>query len=95
MVVFGLAEQHISMWWITIGLGGVVVAVVIVLLSLLTSLVKDIEVSVDILWETATTVARNTATTWMLDQTAVATADLGTEVTRHADLLQSIEAGAR
>ncbi len=93
-MIFGLAEADVTLWWITIGLGAVVVAVVIVLLSLLTSLVKDIELSVDILWETATTVARNTATTWMLDQTAVATSDLGTEVVRHANLLESIEAGA-
>ena len=87
-------NAQMSFWTIALGMGLVVEAAVIVLLSMLVSLVKDIETNVDDVWSTAILVARNTATTWMLGQTAVATADLGSEVGRHADLLQS-RAGGR
>ena len=82
-------SQQLSFWTIALGMGVVVEAAVIVLLSMLVSLVKDIERNVDDVWATAILVARNTATTWMLGQTAVATADLGTEVGLHAQLLES------
>ena len=51
--------------------------------------------NVEDVWSTAILVARNTATTWMLGQTAVATADLGAEVGLHAQLLQSKVGGSR
>ncbi|MEO5679508.1 MAG: hypothetical protein ABIS47_07565 [Acidimicrobiales bacterium] len=82
-------DAQLSFWTIALGMGLVVEAAVIVLLSMLVSLVKDIEENVDDVWSTAILVARNTATTWMLGQTAVATADLGTEVGLHAQLLES------
>jgi len=85
----GYTSQQLSFWTIALGMGIVVEAAVIVLLSMLISLVKDIERNVDDVWATAILVARNTATTWMLGQTAVATADLGTEVGLHAQLLES------
>ncbi len=85
----GYTSQQLSFWTIALGMGIVVEAAVIVLLSMLVSLVKDIERNVDDVWATAILVARNTATTWMLGQTAVATADLGTEVGLHAQLLES------
>ncbi len=87
-------DAQLSFWTIALGMGLVVEAAVIVLLSMLVSLVGDIERNVDDVWSTAILVARNTATTWMLGQTAVATADLGTEVGLHARLLQS-KVGAR
>jgi len=87
--MFGFTSQQLSFWTIALGMGVVVEAAVIVLLSMLVSLVKDIERNVDDVWATAILVARNTATTWMLGQTAVATADLGTEVGLHAQLLES------
>ena len=82
-------NAQISFWTIALGMGLVVEAAVIVLLSMLISLVGDIERNVDDVWSTAILVARNTATTWMLGQTAVATADLANEVGQHAQLLQS------
>lgn len=89
MDILGYTSQQLSFWTIALGMGVVVEAAVIVLLSMLVSLVKDIERNVDDVWATAILVARNTATTWMLGQTAVATADLGTEVGLHAQLLES------
>lgn len=89
-MTLALAQQHITMWWISIGIGFVVVLVVIVLLSLLISLVTDIDGNVKRLWDMATRVARNTATTWMLQQTAAATAALRDETARHATALTAL-----
>lgn len=86
-MIFALASEHVTLWWITLGLGAVVVVVVIVLLSLLVSLVNDIDRIVAKAWTTATTVARNTATTWMLQRTATKADALHSEVGRHAALL--------
>jgi hypothetical protein len=87
MHIFALAPEHVTFWWITLGLGAVVIAVVIVLLSLLVALVNDIDVNVKQVWETATRVAANTATTWMLNQAVGTTGELRAEVNRHAELL--------
>jgi HD-like signal output (HDOD) protein len=84
-----LAQEHITMWWVTLGLGSVVLIAVVVLLSLLVSFVDDIDVNVREVWDTATRVAANTATTWMLQQTTVRTAELDAEVQRHAQLLNA------
>lgn len=88
-------DAQMTFWTIALGMGLVVEAAVIVLLSLLISLVGDIERNVDDVWSTAILVARNTATTWMLGQTAVATADLGNETSQHVRLLQSVGGRSR
>ncbi len=86
-MILALAREHITMWWVTLGMGAVVAAVVVALLSLLVKLVDDIDRNVKEAWETATRVARNTATTWMLGQTGTLTDDLCMETDRHAQLL--------
>jgi len=91
----GLASEHLTFWSITLGLGAVVISAVILLLFLLVQFVKDIDVNVRETWETATRVAQNTSTTWMLNQTTSLTADLRDEVQRHADLLNAAAGGRR
>ncbi len=86
-MLFAIQEEHVTIWWVTLGLGLGLVVAVIVLLSLLVALVKDIDVNVRETWDTATRVAANTATTWMLQQTGVRTEDLLAEVQRHNELL--------
>jgi hypothetical protein len=86
-MVVALAQADVSMWWIAIGMSFVVVLVVITLLSLLIAFVTDIDRNVKSLWNMATRLARNTATTWMLQQTAAATAALADETARHAAAL--------
>ncbi|MDQ6798622.1 MAG: hypothetical protein M3011_11515 [Actinomycetota bacterium] len=93
--MIGLASEHLTFWSITLGLGAVVISAVILLLFLLVQLVKDIDVNVRETWETATRVAQNTSTTWMLNQTTSLTADLRDEVQRHADLLNAAAGGRR
>lgn len=88
--MIALAHDDVTMWWIAIGMGFVVVLVVIALLTLLISLVNDIDRNVKLVWGTATRVARNTATSWMLKQTGSATAALAAETARHVEALQSL-----
>lgn len=86
-----LSQQNLNFWWITLGMGVVVVGVVIILLSLLVAYVNDIDARVADAWETATRLAANTATTWQLNQTAERTNDLRLEVQRHAALLSGVQ----
>ncbi len=85
-----IQEEHVTIWWTTLGLGVVLVVAVIVLLSLLVSFVKDIDTNVREVWDTATRLASNTATTWMLQQTATRVEDLGNEVDMHVRALASV-----
>lgn len=87
VLVLGLQSEHVTFWWITLGMGAVVIIAVIVLLSLLVSFVDDIDRNVGDVWDTATRLAANTATTWMLQQTAARTEEVGEEVQRHVELL--------
>jgi hypothetical protein len=50
-----------ALWQVALGMGAVVLAVVIILMMLLLSLVKDIQISVEILLETAPIVASHTS----------------------------------
>ncbi|MDP9073952.1 MAG: hypothetical protein M3N98_07225 [Actinomycetota bacterium] len=86
-MILAFTHEVYSLWWVAIGIGFVVCLVVIVLLSLLVAFVQDIDRYVASLWTTATTVARNTATTWMLGQTAAATGALRDETARHVQAL--------
>ena len=95
MDVLGLASEHLTFWSITLGLGAVVISAVILLLFLLVQFVKDIDRNVRETWETATRVAQNSATTWMLNQTGSLTGDLRDEVKRHAELLNAAAGGQR
>ena len=87
-----VASEHITFWWITLGLGAVVISAVILLLSLLVTFVDDIDKNVREAWDTATRVAQNTATTWMLNQAGSLTADLRQETRKHAELFEAAAA---
>ena len=88
-----VATEHVQFWWITLGLGAVVISAVILLLGFLTILVKDIQVGVDAIWEEAKGVAAQTASTWMLNDTLRLAGALGGEVQTHADVLSAAAAG--
>jgi len=95
MVLLDVASEHVTFWWITLGLGAVVISAVILLLSLLVTFVDDIDKNVREAWDTATRLAQNTATTWMLNQTASLTNDLRNEVRQHAELFAAAAAAER
>ena len=84
-----LASEHTTFWWITLGLGAVVISAVILLLFLLELYVRDLDSGVQRAWDMAARVATQTATTWMLPKTVELVGELGTEVQRHVDFLIS------
>ncbi len=90
MAQAALPSDVVTIWWVTLGVGLVVAIVVVVLLQILLKSVEALQVSVDNLWQTATTVARNTATTWLIGATAGAVEDLRDEALRHDALLTSV-----
>jgi hypothetical protein len=87
--LLALADEHVTFWWITLGLGAVVISAVILLLFLLELYVRDLEAGVQRVWDMAARVATQTATTWMLPKTVELVGELGTEVQRHVDFLVS------
>ena len=87
MTLGALPADVQTIWWVTLGVGLVVAIVVVVLLQILLNTVKLIDRNVKTLWETATTVARNTATTWLLGETADTLDEIKAEALRHDELL--------
>lgn len=90
MVLAALPSDVQTIWWITLAVGLVVAVVVVVLLHTLLRTVRRVDASVKELWSTATMVARNTATTWLLNDTARALEDVKAEALRHDELLNKV-----
>ena len=90
MSMLALAQSHVTMWWITLGMGLVVCLVVIVLLSLLMTFVNDISRNVDSILNTAGGIAGNTSKIPALGQTAELAGVLRDELGRHAAVLGSL-----
>lgn len=76
-----------ALWWMTLGLGLVVLLVVLGLLHTLYRAVCRIDRVVLDVWMMGKQVARNTATTWMLAETPKVAAEIKEEALRHADYL--------
>ncbi len=76
-----------ALWWVTLGLGLIVAVAAMALLQLLLNQVKRIERDSLELWNAAASVARNTATTWMLTQTTLRLDRLTEEALRHDEFL--------
>lgn len=87
--VLAVTSEHVTFWWITLGLGSVVISAVILLLFLLEVYVRDLDAGVQRVWDMAARVATQTATTWMLPKTVELVGELGNEVERHVDFLTS------
>ncbi len=87
-LLLDVAAEHVTFWWVTLGLGAVVISAVILLLSLLVTFVDDIDKNVREVWDTATRVAQNTATTWMLTDTSDRLDMLVEEAVQHEALFE-------
>lgn len=85
-MIIAYAPQEIAMWSIALGIGAVVIAVVIALLTLLLRFVQDIDNGVADVWQMATKLAANTATAWQLQGTANTVGKLKEEIRRHDEL---------
>jgi hypothetical protein len=88
--VLGYTAQELTMWRITLGMGAVVIAVVILLLSFLVRLVKDIDAGVTDVLAAAGAVAGNTSHLDALLVTNDAVAELKEEALRHAALVEAL-----
>lgn len=90
MTLAALPSDVQTIWWITLGIGLVVALVVVFLLHTLLREVRRIDSNVKTLWSTATMVARNTATTWQLNDTAEGLEAIKGEALRHDELLNKV-----
>ncbi len=75
------------MWMIILGLGGVVVLVVIVLLTMLRSIVQEIDAGVTYLWTVTKRTAINTTGMYQFAGTASVLRALREELLRHEKFL--------
>lgn len=82
-------------WFLALGLGLVVAVVAVVLLSLFLNQVHRIEAGAGLVWTAGKQVARNTATTWLLPETAVRLDQLTDEALQHVELLTPTEPATR
>ena len=76
-----------ALWMVALGLGLVVVLVVIALLTLLSRLVRDIDVGVASLWTVTKRLAQNTTGLYQLAGTGSVLRALREELIRHDKLL--------
>lgn len=86
-IVLALSTETMSLWAIALGVGFIVAIVVATLLQMLLASVHRIDDNVAELWHTATNVARNTATTWQLNETGDVLDEIKAEALRHDALL--------
>lgn len=70
-------------WWLTLGVGIVVLAVVAALLEWLRRTVNDVDEAVQTLWAAGKRLAQNTQTTHLLQGTKARAGDLLEELERH------------
>lgn len=90
--MLGLASDHVTAWWITLGLGAVVISAAILLLALLLIFVKDVDAAVADALEVAGGVATQTASLSMLTKTVELARELRDETGRHAQLMDAARA---
>jgi len=87
MFLLGVDADERVLWQIALGMGLVVIFVVIALLTLLTRLVRDIDVGVTSLWTVTKRLAQNTTGLYQLAGTASVLRALREEMIRHDKLL--------
>ncbi len=83
-----MTSDEFVQWRIALGIGAVVILVVIVLLTLLKSFVRDIDQNVDSLWTMTKRVAINTTGLYQLAGTGSIVRALREELLRHDKLLR-------
>lgn len=98
-IVLALTDAEVTLWSVLLVVGVVVLGVVVVLLQRLLQEVTRVDEAAAGVWASATGLARNTATTWQLGQTAAALQAVREEALRHDALLderlQGHDGGAR
>jgi hypothetical protein len=90
VTVLAYTAQELTMWRISLGIGAVVIAVVVLLLSFLVKVVKDIERGVTDVLDAAGGVAANTSHLNGLLTTNNAVVEIKKEALRHAALVETL-----
>ena len=80
-------SQEKVFWYVALGLGFVVILVVILLLTMLSRLVDDIDVNVDRLWTVTKRLAQNTTGMYQFAGTGSILRALREELLRHDKML--------
>ena len=70
MYVLGLTSTQESLWWVTLGLGLIVLVAVAAFLTTLVMLVRTIEKRVDLIRSTLDQAVKNTSDTALIAETA-------------------------
>ena len=86
----GLTPNEAS-WWLTLGMGAVVLVVVWALLELLRRTVDDVDRAVAAVWTMGKRLAQNTQTTHLLQGTKARGAELLEELESHQRLAERSE----
>lgn len=86
-MVLALAAENVTLWWVALAAGAVVIIVVIALLSLLLSFVGSIEAGVHRVRDVAQGVANNTANIKIALAVIDSLDEVADEAGRHAQLL--------
>lgn len=82
-----MTSDEFALWRVTLGIGAVVILVVIILLTLLNSFVRDIDHNVKTLWTMTKRTAINTTGLYQLAGTGSVVRALREELLRHEKLL--------
>ena len=90
MPILAFTAQELTMWRVSLGIGAVVIAVVVVLLTFLVRVVEDIDGGVDEVLAAAGGVAANTSHLNGLLTTNSAVVEIKKEALRHAALLETL-----
>lgn len=80
----------IQLWWLSLGIAAVVVAVVAVLLSLIIVTAKQIDEHAGGIWTVGKQIAGNTVAIWMLEETNRKLEQISREVRATAESIESM-----
>lgn len=88
LTVLAIGDSTRSLWWLSLGLGLVVLLAVLALLTILLRTVISVDEGVVEVWAAAKRLAANTSTTWMLRDTADALEAVKAEALQHDRMLE-------
>lgn len=81
--------SDVTLWWIALAVGAVVLVVALLLLQTFLNQLHKIEAGADAIWKAGKQVARNTATSWQLEVTSQGLDTLTEEALRHDAFLRT------
>jgi hypothetical protein len=81
--------SDVTLWWMALAVGAVVLVVAIVLLQTFLHHLHQIEEGAEAIWKAGKQVARNTATSWQLAVTSKGLDALTEEALRHDAFLRT------